>query len=492
LVLIVLPTLCFCRSSATLELEATTLAATANKLSLSAGWDVRALLKHLQSGIKHLEWAHSFAGSGGVGVASISKQQAYKNNLAHAADLVQQCADLTKKAIAQDKQRKAQGAAGHQGVVIYAFAALRMLADKLYAVAQMNLLFVKTQVRAQKAVQGCSRACAEVCCVSGLGGNLQHSHSRHLALLFVSQQYLSMHYTDGHCRHCCHATFSFPAGALQGFNTTLRNLNNNTSAAATAAVAAAAAAAVVESAGGAGAAGTAAAAGPGIMAAPAARAPGGSRGRAGGGLAGGPSMGESGTQNSASSAVELAPLAPEGSSRTQDRLDLGQGVLDYISLTEHWASVALYNEEYLKRTGRQKAIALQMEERTRARADAAAAAAAVVSSTNSSSANGAAVPADAAAGVSAAAGGGGGSEQHGDGHCSAAALSDAHRIGQLILAVGFEAGMWDLPSVLDIARQAADAIGNLVEEHSTPGAVAAAAANGIGSGAAPVAVGTGA
>lgn len=165
LVLIVLPTLCFCRSSATLELEATTLAATANKLSLSAGWDVRALLKHLQSGIKHLEWAHSFAGSGGVGVASISKQQAYKNNLAHAADLVQQCADLTKKAIAQDKQRKAQGAAGHQGVVNYAFAALRMLADKLYAVAQMNLLFVKTQVRAQKAVQGCSRACAEVCCI---------------------------------------------------------------------------------------------------------------------------------------------------------------------------------------------------------------------------------------------------------------------------------------------------------------------------------------
>jgi hypothetical protein len=52
--------------------------------------------------------------------------------------------------------------------------------------------------------------------------------------------------------------------------------------------------------------------------------------------------------------------------------------------------------------------------------------------------------------------------------------------------------MWDLPSVLDIARQAADAIGNLVEEHSTPGAAAAAAANGIGSGGAPVAVGTGA
>lgn len=135
------------RSSATLELEATTLANTAHKLSLTSGWDVRALLKHLQSGIKHLEWAHSFAGSGGVGVASISKQQAYKNNLTSAASIVWDCARLTKQAISEDRQRKAQGAPGHQGVVNYAFAALRLLADKLYAVASMNLLFVKTQVR---------------------------------------------------------------------------------------------------------------------------------------------------------------------------------------------------------------------------------------------------------------------------------------------------------------------------------------------------------
>jgi hypothetical protein len=134
------------RSSATLQLEATTLTNFAHKLSASNGWDVRALLKHLQSGIKHLEWAHSYAGSGGVGVASISKQQTYKSNLSTAADIVSECATKTKEAISLDKQRKARGAAGHQGVVNYAFAALRLLADKLYAVAQMNLLFVKTQV----------------------------------------------------------------------------------------------------------------------------------------------------------------------------------------------------------------------------------------------------------------------------------------------------------------------------------------------------------
>jgi hypothetical protein len=107
---------------------------------------VRALLKHLQSGIKHLEWAHSFAGSGGVGVASISKQQAYKNTLSAAADIVADCASKTKEAINQDKQRKAAGEPGQQGIFSHAFVALRLLADKLYAVAQMNLLFVKTQV----------------------------------------------------------------------------------------------------------------------------------------------------------------------------------------------------------------------------------------------------------------------------------------------------------------------------------------------------------
>lgn len=81
-------------------------------------------------------------------MASISKQQAYKNTLSNAADIVLECATKTKEAIHQDKQRKARGAAGHQGVVNYAFAALRLLADKLYAVTQMNLLFVKTQVGA--------------------------------------------------------------------------------------------------------------------------------------------------------------------------------------------------------------------------------------------------------------------------------------------------------------------------------------------------------
>jgi hypothetical protein len=68
------------------------------------------------------------------------------------------------------------------------------------------------------------------------------------------------------------------------------------------------------------------------------------------------------------------------------------------------------------------------------------------------------------------------------GQCSAAALSDAHRVGQLILAVGFEAGMWDLPSVLDIARQAADAIGALVDEHGASQQQQAAGGGAVGGG----------
>jgi len=181
-------------------------------------------------------------------------------------------------------------------------------------------------------------------------------------------------------------------------------------------------------------------------------------------------MGESGTQNSASSAVELAALAPEGSSRTQDRLDLAEGVLDYIRLTDHWALVAECNEEYLKRTAHRRALAAAAEER-RARAEAAAAAAA------GSVPAGSAGNSTASAAGAAAAGGGAAcvSEAH-MGNCTVAALSDAHKVGQLILAVGFEAGMWDLPSVLDIARQAADAIGNLVEEHGTPTAAPATTA----------------
>jgi hypothetical protein len=71
---------------------------------------------------------------------------------------VSECATKTKEAISLDKQRKARGAAGHQGVVNYAFAALRLLADKLYAVTQMNLLFVKTQVGGWGATGGCRQA----------------------------------------------------------------------------------------------------------------------------------------------------------------------------------------------------------------------------------------------------------------------------------------------------------------------------------------------
>lgn len=175
-------------------------------------------------------------------------------------------------------------------------------------------------------------------------------------------------------------------------------------------------------------------------------------------------MGESGTQNSASSAVELAPLAPDGSSRLQDRLDLADGVLDYINLTEHWATVAEQNENYLRKTGKGAAHASRAEAQRTAAAAAARAAAAAAGKDAGEQERA------AAAAVAAM------PHPLVPGQCSAAALADAHRVGQLILAVGFEAGMWDLPSVLDIARQAADAIGNLVEEHGTPPPAAAAAA----------------
>eukprot|EP00775_Hariotina_reticulata_P010323 gene10323-10480_t len=247
------------KSSATLELEASTLKSSAAKLASTHGWDVRSLLLHLSSGMKYLEWAHSFAGSGGVGVASISKQQAYKTNLSEAVSTVRSCAKLAKQQIVQRaQQRKAAGSGQPQPpttAVDYAFAAVRLLADKLDAVAGTNLLF-------------------------------------------------------------------------------------------------------------------------------------------------------SGTQNSASSAIELVPVAAEGSSRATDRADLADGVQDYLTLTE-------------------------------------------------------------------AGGGSSGAPM------SAAALAAAHRVGQLILAVGFEAGLWDLPSVLDIARQASDAIINLVEVYGgSQGAGAGAAAPG--------------
>ncbi|KAF6266478.1 hypothetical protein COO60DRAFT_303 [Scenedesmus sp. NREL 46B-D3] len=297
------------KSSVTLELEASTLKSSAAKLAASHGWDVRALLLHLSSGMKYLEWAHSFAGSGGVGVASISKQQAYKNNLSEAAGMVRSCAKLAKQQMVQRaSQRKAGGAAAPPAMTAldYAFAAVRLLADKLDAVASMCLLFVKTQ----------------------------------------------------------------------GFNTTLRNLTLGTSPAATAAVAAAAAADAAGTGGAAaaGGAGGVAAGGPGLMAAPAARAPGG---RAGGrGQLAGPSPGESGTQNSASSAVELVPVAAEGSSRANDRADLADGVQEYITLTDHWAAVADANEAYLQKTGRAAAAAAAAEAAADAKARSAAEAAA--------------------------------------------------------------------------------------------------------------------
>jgi len=55
-------------------------------------------------------------------------------------------------------------------------------------------------------------------------------------------------------------------------------------------------------------------------------------------------------------------------------------------------------------------------------------------------------------------------------------------VGQLILAVGFEAGLWDLPSVLDIARQASDAIINLVEVYGGSQGVGVGVGGGVGAG----------
>lgn len=337
------------------------------KLAGSHGWDVRALLLQLSSGMKYLEWAHSFAGSGGVGVASISKQQAYKNNLSEAANTVRSCAKLAKQQIvARAAQLKASGRTQPHPMtaVDYAYAAVRLLADKLDAVASMNVLIVKTQ----------------------------------------------------------------------GYNTTMRNLTQNISPTAIAAGDGVASTATAAGAGG-----------PGSMAAPAARVPaapaGSGRGRGAGNAAGaaagagfGPSPGESGTQNSASSAIEFAAVAAEGSSRANDRSDLADAVLEYITLTDHWAAVAESNELYLQKTGR-----------------AAAAAAAAEAGVTEDKPN---------------------RPLSGSESSSAAVLAAAHRVGQLILAVGFEAGLWDLPSVLDVARQASDAIMHFAEAYGSSGATA--------------------
>lgn len=128
-------------------------------------------------------------------------------------------------------------------------------------------------------------------------------------------------------------------------------------------------------------------------------------------LQGGPSPGESGTQNSASSMVELAAI-PADAGSSAARLDLCTAVEQYMALSAKWATAASANEKFIEAMHR--------------RPDGTAA---------------------------------------------------ARHVGALLLAVGFEAGMWDLPAVLHTAKQACAAIMDIVQEqpgHAGRAAVPAA------------------
>jgi hypothetical protein len=106
------------------------------------------------------------------------------------------------------------------------------------------------------------------------------------------------------------------------------------------------------------------------------------------------------TQNSASSTLDLAPPVLQHAGSAAARQELLGGVEAYLSLVARWQAAAAATEALVGR---------------------------------------------AAAAAAGARGGGGGG-----GH--------AARVAALLAAVGFEAGMWDLLTVLDVARQACKAI----------------------------------
>jgi hypothetical protein len=143
---------------------------------------------------------------------------------------------------------------------------------------------------------------------------------------------------------------------------------------------------------------------------------------------------ESGTQNSASSAVELMPPPAAVGSAASAQIEVAAAVEQYIHLAGRWEKVAAANEKFMRQVGLPRPLG--------AAAAAAAAAAA-----------GAAAPEEPLhlEELPAGAGGGSGSNE---------ALQ--HKVGQLVLAVGFEMGMWDLLSVLATASQACQAVKELV------------------------------
>ena len=195
---------------------------------------------------------------------------------------------------------------------------------------------------------------------------------------------------------------------------------------------------------------------------------GGRAGRAGGEvplMAGGPSPGESGTQNSASSAIELAGVAPVSSvSRAQAQYEMAKGVEEYLAVSHKWQLVAAANEKFMK-------VTLGIRGGT-----AAVVAAGIGAGAAAAGGGRAGQPMAAAA---AAAGGGRGL----GGEAGSAAAVDAAqlKVAQLLLAVGFELGMWDLLSVLETASQACQAVQDLVG----PPEAAGVAGAGVGGGGVP-------
>jgi len=254
--------------------------------------------------MKYLEWAHSFAGSGGVGVASISKQQAYKTNLSEAVSTVRSCAKLAKQQIVQRAQKRKAAGSGQR---------------RSRPPRQWTDAFAAVQAAGRQAGRG-GRHQPAVCEDPGLQQHHEEPHREHLTGSHRSQwrqrQWLER-WLQGLGRHQRQQQWQQRPKSQQQQQPAPQG------------------------------------AGPvqqvGSMAAPAAPRP--TRKLllllllllvlllwpallvAGGAGVVGPSPGESGTQNSASSAIELVPVAAEGSSRATDRADLADGVQDYLTLT---------------------------------------------------------------------------------------------------------------------------------------------------------------
>jgi hypothetical protein len=166
---------------------------------------------------------------------------------------------------------------------------------------------------------------------------------------------------------------------------------------------------------------------------PGQQVPGGNGGRGVGGMAAGADAApnESGTQNSASSAVELMPPPAAVGSAASAQIEVAAAVEQYIHLAGRWEKVAAANEKFMRQVGLQRGVL------------AAGVAADAAGADDPLHLELPATPA-------------------GSGNSTGSSEALQHKVGQLVLAVGFEMGMWDLLSVLATASQACQAVKELV------------------------------